>query len=138
MSKHPLTEIRQAAVALLQNHFKQVYERGQMPMKPPCVVVYGDSRRSEQVAISPVSFRHTVALVVAVCVQANQDSQAIAETMLGIVEQQFAQTADLGLPELVMSLLPGSLNVEIDDTSEITTVYYQQTYRIIYFEEMGE
>lgn len=134
---HPLTEIRRAAVALLQTRFQNVYGGRGLPSncRLPCVLVYVDGRRSEQLAMSPVSYQHSVNLAVTLCVQSNQDADTLAETMLGEVETLFAAHNDLNLGQRVQSLTPSALNIEQDDTGEIQTIYYQQIFKIIYFQE---
>lgn len=87
-----LTEIRSAAVALLKKRFLRVYDnRVTAPAHSqlPCVVVYIDGRHSEVFNVSPVELKHTVRLVTMVCVQANEQADALAEEMLAVVERLF-------------------------------------------------
>lgn len=134
---HALTEIRNAAVNVLKSRFQRVYA-ARAPAahtEMPCVFVYVDGRRSEKVAISPIMYQHNVNLAVVLCVQANSGADDLANQMLGEVESLFFGVKDLGLPDLIKSVTPLSLQVEQDDTGEINTLYYQQNFRVIYFQE---
>lgn len=134
-----LTEIREAAVEVLKRKFRRVYSgRGFAPVQAdlPCVAVYIDTRRSEAETLdSPTVYRHTARLVTLVCVRGNADAEALAEEMLSVIGQAFAQSPDLDMggnaPE---SLYPDLLNIETDGDGEAVTVYYQQGWQAVYFD----
>lgn len=133
---HPLREIRNTAYALLKPHFAYVYaSRSLRLVKTPCLMVYLADRQSEQWSLSPVLIQHAVSLVVAVCVQANDDAETIAETMLGKVEEVFRQAH---IQPAWQQCQLRSLNVEYDDSGEVVSVYYQQTYQVIYSDQDTE
>lgn len=133
---HALTEIRNAAENLLKTRFQRVYpaRTATAQMALPCVFVYIDGRRTEAITFSPIVYQHTVNLVVAVCVQANHQAEDLANQMLGEVESLFFGVKDLGLPDLIKSVTPLSLQIEQDDTGEINTLYYQHNFRVTYFQ----
>ena len=144
-----LTEIRAAAVALLKKRFQRVYEnRVTAPAQSqlPCVVVYIDGRRSEVFNGSPVELKHTARLVTMVCVQANEQADALAEEMLAVVERLFYANPTLrrqdanGEPcdTLADDLLPDNLNIEYDDGGEYVGAYYQQGWQAVYYEQCGD
>jgi putative phage associated protein len=133
-----LTEIRNAATDVLKTKFQRVYSgRGFAPAQSqlPCVVVYVDSRRTEQETFDfPPTYRQTVRLVTLVCVQANTDADELAEEMLSVVQQAFVEHPDLGIDGLE-NLVPDLLNIDSDDSGEAVTVYYQQGWQAVYFEQ---
>lgn len=144
-----LTEIRSAAVALLKKRFLRVYDnRVTAPAHSqlPCVVVYIDGRRSEVFNVSPVELKHTVRLVTMVCVQANEQADALAEEMLAVVERLFYANPTLRRLDvngeqcdmLADDLLPDNLNIEYDDSGEYVCAYYQQGWQAVYHEQCGE
>lgn len=132
------TEIRNAATDVLKTKFQRVYSgRGFAPAQSqlPCVVVYVDSRRTEQETFDfPPTYRQTVRLVTLVCVQANTDADELAEEMLSVVQQAFVEHPDLGIDGLE-NLVPDLLNIDSDDSGEAVTVYYQQGWQAVYFEQ---
>lgn len=133
-----LTEIRNAATDVLKTKFQRVYSgRGFAPAQSqlPCVVVYVDSRRTEQETFDfPPTYRQTVRLVTLVCVQANTGADELAEEMLSVVQQAFVEHPDLGIDGLE-NLVPDLLNIDSDDSGEAVTVYYQQGWQAVYFEQ---
>lgn len=133
-----LTEIRNAAVNVLKQKFQRVYSgRGFAPAQSqlPCVVVYVDSRRTEPETFDfPPIYRQTVRLVTLVCVQANTGADELAEEMLSVVQQAFVEHPDLGIDGLE-NLVPDLLNIDSDDSGEAVTVYYQQGWQAVYFEQ---
>lgn len=134
---HALTSIRQAAVELLQTQFQRVYPQrtATAQTEMPCVFVYVDGRRTETVAMSPIMYQHSVNLAVVVCVQSIRQDDDLINQMLGELEQLFFGKKDLGLPDLIKSVTPTTLQIEQDDTGEVNTLYYQQNFRIVYFQE---
>ena len=137
--KHQLTEIREAAVALLKTKFRRVYHnRTIAPAQSelPCVVVYIDGRRSERQGISPI-YRHDVRLVIMLCVQANESADTVAESMLKDVETLFFRHPDLQLQQFeIEDLEPENLQIAYDDSGEKVTAYYQQGWRLVCFESV--
>ena len=132
-----LTEIRNAATDVLKTKFQRVYSgRGFTPAQSqlPCVVVYVDGRRTEQETFDfPPTYRHTVRLVTLVCVQAAAGADELAEEMLSLIGQLFAEHSDLGVGDLE-NLVPDLLNIDSDESGEAVTVYYQQGWQAIYFD----
>ena len=128
-----LTEIRNAATDVLKTKFQRVYSgRGFAPAQSqlPCVVVYVDSRRTEQ---ETFDFPPTYRLVTLVCVQAASGADELAEEMLSLIGQLFAEHSDLGVGDLE-NLVPDLLNIDSDESGEAVTVYYQQGWQAIYFD----
>lgn len=146
--KHQLTEIREAAVALLKNGFERVYSgRAHAPaqLQLPCVVVYCDGRNSDVFNDAPVTLKHTAQLVTVVCVQANEQADDLAEEMLGKIEGLFYANPTLrrisdGLEinALADDLLPESLQISHDDSGEYVSLFYQQAWRAVYFDDCGD
>lgn len=135
-----LTEIRAAAVDLLKQRFQRVYSgRAFAPAQAqlPCVVVYFDSRRSEAATMDyPPVYRHTARLITLVCVQANENADALAEEMLALIGQVFAESPDFNMgADGLDDLSPDLLNIESVDGGEVATVYYQQGWSGVYFEQ---
>lgn len=135
-----LTKIRAAAVELLKQRFRRVYSgRAFAPAQAqlPCVVVYFDSRRSEAATMDyPPVYRHTARLITLVCVQANENADALAEEMLALIGQVFAESPDFNMgADGLDDLRPDLLNIELVDGGEVATVYYQQGWSGVYFEQ---
>lgn len=75
----------------------------------------------------------TVRLVTLVCVQAASGADELAEEMLSLIGQLFAEHSDLGVGDLE-NLVPDLLNIDSDESGEAVTVYYQQGWQAIYFD----
>lgn len=133
--RHALTDIRNAAVNVLQTGFQRVYVARSPQMVCPCVLVQVDGRRSEKIAMSPIAYQHDVNLAIVICVQDNSNADDLASQMLGEVETLLLGRRDLGIPHIVKALDPTTLRVEQDDTGEINTLYYQQIFRVTYFQD---
>ena len=120
MSRHQLTDIRAAAVALLRTKFRRVYPyRWVAPAqnKLPCVVVSVASRSSSVFNAAPLELRHEAQLAVTCIVQGNEKTEDVAEEMTALAEKLFYANPTLG-GELGEDLLPLSLTIEAEDQGE--------------------
>ena len=146
---HQITEIRQAAAALLKKRFKRVYASRGLPSAQtqlPCVAVYIDGRGSTVFNEAPQQYKHTVRLVTAVYVQDNQSAEAVAEEMLAIVEGLFYANPTLRRTEadgssynvLADDLQPESLTVELADGGEMLSLCYLQSWQAVYFDNAAD
>ena len=84
----------------------------------------------------PPVYRHTARLITLVCVQANENADALAEEMLALIGQVFAESPDFNMgADGLDDLSPDLLNIESVDGGEVATVYYQQGWSGVYFEQ---
>lgn len=143
---HQISEIRLSAQAILKNGFQRVFaHRAVAPQDSvlPCVFVYCDGRSSEFFNQAPEIIRHEVRLNVVCVVQADKQGDEIAEMMLQRVEQllmanpRFCRSADgIEIYALADDLQFESLNIDVDETGELPTLYYQQTFKAYYFDDL--
>lgn len=146
--KHQHTEIREAAAALLKKRFRRVYGgRWIAPAQAdlPCVVVFIDGRDSRVFNDAPLEVEHRCRLTTMVCVQANDDADALAEEMLALVERLFYANPTLRreidgqvINALASDLLPESLNINHEDNGEYVTAFYQQSWQAVYYESPSD
>lgn len=140
MSRHQLTDIRAAAVALLRTKFRRVYPyRWVAPAqnKLPCVVVSVASRSSSVFNAAPLELRHEAQLAVTCIVQGNEKTEDVAEEMTALAEKLFYANPTLG-GELGEDLLPLSLTIEAEDQGEYVSVFYTQLWQAVWYEQAGD
>lgn len=140
MSRHQLTDIRAAAVALLRTKFRRVYPyRWVAPAqnKLPCVVVSVASRSSSVFNAAPLELRHEAQLAVTCIVQGNEKTEDVAEEMTALAEKLFYANPTLG-GELGEDLLPLSLTIEAEDQGEYVSVFYTQLWQAVWYEQADD